>query len=158
MSNPQNHMQTSTTKKGWVLVTGDSLLEGNEVPIFHPDGLFIDACCLPEAHARDVQNTLPYLINQDDYYSLVVIQVWSWEAAKSKLHNIRKDFASLGKSLKGSGAQAVFSSGLPGRGRVLERGRRIDYLLRGWHWDQNFGEYDLGQAFERPEIWVSDGM
>ena len=105
---------TSATKKERrVLVIGDSLLRGTEAPICCPDNLSREVCCLPGACVRDVRKALPQLIKPEDYYPLVVIQVGSREAATRKMRNTKKDFASLGRLLKGSGVQVVFSSVLP---------------------------------------------
>ena len=44
---------------------------------------------------------------------------------------------------------------------VQERRRRTDqvnYWLKKWCCDRGFGYYDLGQAFERPGVWASDGV
>ena len=95
---------TSATKKEWrVLVIGDSLLRGTEAPICRPDNLSREVCCLPGARVRDVRKALPQLIKPEDYYPLVVIQIGSREAATRKMRYIKKDFASLGRMLKGSG-------------------------------------------------------
>jgi len=45
----------------------------------------------------------------------IVIQAGSQDVAMRKLKNVKKDFASLGNMLKGSGVQVVFSSVLLNR-------------------------------------------
>uniref|UniRef100_A0A8B9C455 SGNH hydrolase-type esterase domain-containing protein n=1 Tax=Anser brachyrhynchus TaxID=132585 RepID=A0A8B9C455_9AVES len=155
-------IKTSATIKGQrVLVTGDSLFGGTEAPVCSPDNLSREVCCLPGAHVRDVRNALPQLIKPEDYYPLVVIQVGSREAATRKMSNIKKDFASLGRMLKGSGVQVVFSSVLPLGGWDPERRRRMGQVndwLRGWCPDQGFGYFNLGQSFEKPGMWADDQL
>jgi len=46
----------------------------------------------------------------EDYCSLLLFKDGSQEAATKKLQNIKNDFISLEKMLKGSGAQVVFFS------------------------------------------------
>ena len=77
-----------------------------------------------------------------------------------KLQNIKKDFVSHGKTLKGLEEQVVFSSVFLLDGWDEERRRsigQVNYWLRVWCQDQGSVYYDLGQAFERPGMWVSDG-
>ena len=63
------------------------------------------------------------MVTPFDSYLLLVFQAWSHEAATRKLKNIKKDLASLGKVLKGSAVQAMFSSvPLAGHGDRAERG------------------------------------
>uniref|UniRef100_A0A493TS73 Uncharacterized protein n=1 Tax=Anas platyrhynchos platyrhynchos TaxID=8840 RepID=A0A493TS73_ANAPP len=149
----------ATKKERRVLVIRDSLLRGTEAPICRPDNLSREVCCLPGARVRDVRKALPQLIKPEDYYPLVVIQVGSREAATRKMRNIKKDFASRGRSLKGSGAQVVFSSVLPLGDRDPERRRRtgpVNDWQRGWCLDQGFGYFSLGQPFGKPGMWAAD--
>jgi len=69
-----------------------------------------------------------------------------------KLQNIKKDFVSHGKTLKGLEEQVVFSSVFLLDGWDEERRRsigQVNYWLRVWCQDQGSVYYDLGQAFER---------
>jgi len=78
-----------------------------------------------------------------------------------KLKNVKKDFASFGKVLKGSGVQAEFSSALPAGIWHPGRWRRtcqVNDWLRGWRLDQGFGCFELGQALEKLGIWAPDGL
>lgn len=89
-------------------------------------------------------------MKQEDYYLPVVFQVGSQEAATRKLQSIKKDFVSLGKTLKGLGEQVVFSTVLLSDGWDTERRRgQVNYVMRGLCQDEGFAYYDLGQAFER---------
>lgn len=60
--------------------------------------------------------------------NILIFQVGSHEAASRKLKNIKKDFVSLGKVLKGSGAQVAFFSVLPVGAWHPSRRRRTDQL------------------------------
>ena len=85
------------------------------------------------ARVRDIRKALPQLIKLEDYYLFIVIQAGSWDTAMRKVKNVKKDFASLGKMLKGSGVQTVFSvlpmgSWYPGRWR---RTRQVNDWLTG---------------------------
>lgn len=72
--------------------------------IGHPVNIFREVCCFPGAHVRDVKKSLPHLIKQGDCHLLVGIQEGLWEAAVEKQSSIKRDFAYLGKMLKGLGA------------------------------------------------------
>lgn len=101
----------------WGLLTGST-----EAPVCHPDNLSSEVCCLPGAQVRGIRKVLPQLIKPEDY-PYIVIQTGSRDAAVMKLKNVKKDFASLGMMLKGSGVRVMFSSVLlmgswdPGRWR-----------------------------------------
>lgn len=51
----------------------------------------------------------PSLAQPEDYHSFLLFHVGPNEASRSRPHNIKKDFKSHGKMLKGSGTQVVFS-------------------------------------------------
>jgi len=111
------------------------LMGGTEAPVFCPDNFSREVCCVPGACVRDFKKSLPHLI-KEDCYLLVVIQVESLEAATRKLWNIKRDFASLVKMLKGMAVHIIFSA-LPAGSWELER-RRIEqeiYWLRVWSRD-----------------------
>lgn len=76
-------------------------MRSTEAAIYHLDNLSREVCCLPGAHVRDVKESLLCLIKHENYYPLILIQVGSQKAATRKPQNIKKDFASLGKTLKG---------------------------------------------------------
>jgi len=58
------------TKRPRVLVVGDSLLRGTEVPICQPDREAREVCCLLGAKVRDVAERRPQLVKSTDYYPL----------------------------------------------------------------------------------------
>jgi len=74
--------------------------------------LFAEASvCLPHNFSREVcclMKRISGTIKLDDYYPLLVFQA-------RKLKSIKKGFRSLGKVLRGLGAQVVFSSVLSWR-------------------------------------------
>jgi len=111
------------------MLIGNSLLGDSKTPICCPDNLSREVCCLLGSRVRDVKKTLPHLIKQDDYYQLTVIQVGSQDAATRKSKNIR-DFATLGKMLKGSRVQVVFSVFLIGDWDLERRIGQVNYFLR----------------------------
>lgn len=69
---------------------------------------------------------------------------------------------SLEAMLKGSGAQVVFSSILPVRGRRLGRRRRteqeVNAWLCGWCHAKGFGFYDPSSTFEEAGLLGADGI
>lgn len=73
---------------------------------------------------RDIWKRLPYLIKQDGYYPLFLIQGGVQEAASRKMQNIRRDFTSFGKTLKALAAYVVFSV-FPVGGWDLEKKRIV---------------------------------
>ena len=78
-----------------------------------------------------------------------------------KLRNVKKDFASLGKMLKGLEVQIVFSSVLPEGNWDPERWRRTcqgNDWLREWCLNQDFGYFDLGQASEKLAMYAPYGL
>lgn len=82
-------INTSATKKGWrVLIIGESLLGGTEVPLCCPDILSRDMCCLPGAHIRDIRKALPQLIKLEDYFPFIVLEAGSQDAAMRKLKDV----------------------------------------------------------------------
>ena len=75
------------------------------------------------AHVRDIRKTASGTVTPVGGYPLLVFQARSHEAATRQLKNIKKDLASLGKVLKGSAVQAMFSSvPLAGPGDWAARG------------------------------------
>ncbi|XP_068782230.1 uncharacterized protein [Struthio camelus] len=147
-------------KKRRVIVVGDSLLQGTEAPICRPDLLSREVCCLPGARIRDVMERLPRLVHASDYYPLLIFHVGANDM-KGKLETIKRDFRALGMVVKGLGAQVVFSSILPVRGKDRRRSRRIFQVnswLRRWCWQQGFGFYDHGTLFEDQQLMGRDGI
>ncbi|XP_074667595.1 uncharacterized protein LOC141917867 [Strix aluco] len=93
-----------------VNVVGDSILRGIEGPICRPDPLHREVCCLPGACVKDLMAKLPVLVRPKDYYPLLVFQVGSDDITRRSPKSVKRDFRALGKVIKGSGAQTVFSS------------------------------------------------
>jgi len=83
------------------LVIGDSSQRGTEAPIYSPDNLSREDCCLPEARICDITKRLPSLVGPEDYHPFLLVHIGSNEALTKRLQNI-KDFMSLGQMLKGS--------------------------------------------------------
>ncbi|GAB0208855.1 hypothetical protein GRJ2_003351200 [Grus japonensis] len=152
---------TPTKKKRRVIVVGDSHLKGTEGPICRADPPLGEVCCLPRAHVKDIARKLPSLVQPSDYYPLLLLHV---DGDKAETHNakaIKRDFRVLGQSLKGSGAQVIFSSLLPVEGSNIGRNRRtqsINAWLCGWCQCHNFGFFDNGTAYTAPGLMNPDGI
>ncbi|XP_074991813.1 uncharacterized protein LOC142074828 isoform X2 [Calonectris borealis] len=139
-----------------VMVIGDSLLCRTEAPICRPDPLFREVCCLPGAQIRDVTTRLESLVQPSDYYPFLLFHVGTNDVATKSLRSIKRDFRALGRMLKTSGAQVVFSSILPVMGGDLGRNRRdqdINTWLQDWCLRQNFGVLNHGRAFKRQDLY-----
>lgn len=150
----RNHIRTNATKKMHrVLVIQDSMLPSAlrlpfAAQIISPARFSVCQGCMLE------MSRWGYHVWWNGWLLSVLIQVGSQEAVTVELQNIKRDFRSLGKTLKGSGVQVVFSSVHTSAGWKLERRRRMDqanYWLCGWCHDQGLGFYDLGQAFWETE-------
>ena len=94
-------INTSATKKEWrVLEIGNFLVEGTEAPICHPDNLFREVCCLPGAHLETLGRLYHNSLNLKTTILLLTLRLGP---GMRKLKNVKKDFTSLEKMLKGSG-------------------------------------------------------
>ena len=93
-----------------VIVVGDSILRGVEGPICRPDPHHREVCCIPGACVKDLTRRLPSLVKPKDYYPLLVFQVGSDNISRRSIKSMKRDFRALGKLIKGSGAQVMFSS------------------------------------------------
>ncbi|XP_068809548.1 uncharacterized protein [Struthio camelus] len=147
-------------KKRQVIVVGDCMLQGTEAPICRTDLLSREVCCLPGARIRDVMERLPRLVHASDYYPLLIFHVGANDT-KGKLETIKQDFRALGMVVKGLGAQVVFSSILPVRGKDGKRSRRVFQVnnwLRRWCWQQGFGVYEHGPLSEERQLLGKDGI
>lgn len=92
-----------------------------------------------------VSERLPSPVNPSDYHPLLVFHVGFNDIATRQLLTVKRDSMSLGAMLKGSGAQVVFSSILPVRGRGSGRRRQIEQVnawLSSWCQIQGFVFYD----------------
>ncbi len=83
------------------------------------------------------------------------------DTAGSSLRNIKRDFRAPGSTVKDSGAQVVFSSILPSKGRDLKGSAsiwQVNSWLREWCYSQGFGYLDHGACFEKPGLLGADGV
>ena len=154
-------MTTSTRKTRQVIVVGDSLLRGTEGPICRTDPPLWEACCLPGARVKDITRKLPSLVRPSDYYPLLLFHVGGDEVAMRSPRAIKRDFRALGRLVRESGAQVIFSSILPVAGSDIGRNRQtqsINTWLCGWCHHHSFGFFDNGMAYTAPGLLVSDGI
>ncbi|KGL92731.1 hypothetical protein N301_10736, partial [Charadrius vociferus] len=151
---------SSVKKKRRVIVMGDSILRGTEGPICRPDPLYREVCCLPGARVRDVKRKLPSLVRQSDYYPLLVFQIGSDDVVRRTPRAMKKDFRALGRLVKGSGAQVLFSSVPPVAGNDEEvnwKSQQVNDWLRTWCHRQGFGFFDHGLIYRSPGLLAADG-
>jgi len=82
-------------------------------------------------------------------------------AARSSLRSIKKDYRALGAAVRDSGAQVVFSSTLPVKGKGFERASPI-WQINKWLQDrchsQWCGYLDHGTCFEKSGLLGADGV
>jgi len=74
------------------------------------------------------------------------------DTARSSLRSMKKDYRALGAVMRDSGAQVVFSSVLPVKGRGLERAIhiwQINKWLQNWCCSQGFGYLGHGNHLEK---------
>ena len=74
---------------------------------------------------------------------------------------MKRDFRSLGKLIKGSGAQIVFSSSPSVRGMDEEEYRRTQQMnlwIQDWCYRQGFGFFNHGLVYRAPDFLALDGM
>ncbi|KAK4817118.1 hypothetical protein QYF61_027981 [Mycteria americana] len=87
---------TSTRKRRWVIVVGNSLLRGTEGPLCRTDPPLREVCCLPGARVKDITRIRPSLVQPSDYYPLLLFHVGGDEAATRSPSAIKRDFRALG--------------------------------------------------------------
>ena len=107
---------------------------------------------------RDVARNITRLVKPSDYYPLLVFHTGNEEVGKRSSQVIKRDFRSLGRLLKGSGVQVVFSS--PVGDWDLDKRRRVDMLnewLCEWCRTQGFRYYGLGHSLEKGGMLTADG-
>ncbi|XP_040977090.1 uncharacterized protein LOC121232754 [Aquila chrysaetos chrysaetos] len=83
------------------------------------------------------------------------------DTASRNLGRIKEDYKALGMQAKSIGAQVIFSSILPVRGKGLARNRcimQINFWLRGWCRCEGFGFYDNGTFFDDYSLLGRDGI
>ena len=107
----------------WVTVVADSLLRGTESPICWTDPPLREVCCFPGARVKDITRKLPSLVRPSDYYPLLLFRVGGDEVATRSPRAIKRDFRALGRLVRESGAQVIFSSILPVVGSDIGRNR-----------------------------------
>jgi len=123
----------SVKKKIRAVIIGDSPLRGTKGLIFCSDPSHREVCCLPGVWVRDVARNISCLIKPSNYYPLLVFHIGNEEVGKRSTRVIKRDFRALGKLLKGSGVQAVFSSVLSVDDWDPYKNRRVDIL--SWFYD-----------------------
>jgi len=151
----------STRKKRRVIVVGDSLLKETEGPICGADPPHREVCCFPGARVRDITRKLPSLVQPSDCYLLLLFHVGGDKVAVHSPRVIKRDFRVLGRLVRESGAQVIFSSLLPVAGGDVARNRwtqSINTWLRGWCHRHSFGFFDNGMAYTAPDLMASDGI
>ena len=77
---------------------------------------------------RDVARNITCLVKPSDYYPLMLFHIGNEEVGKRSSQVIKRDFRALGRLLKGSGAQAVFSSVLSVGDWDPHKRKRVDTL------------------------------
>jgi len=158
---PPSHITTSSTRrKRQVIAVGDSQLRGTEGPICREDPPLREVCCLPGARVKDIARNLPRLVRPSAYYPLLLFHVGVDEVAVSSPRVVKKEFKALGRLVKESGAQVIFSLLLPAVGREVERHRQtqsINTWLRDWCHCHSFGFFDHGMAHTAPSLLASNG-
>jgi len=74
---------------------------------------------------------------------------------------MKKDFRALGRRVKGSGVQVVFSSVPPVAGEDEGRNMKSEQIntwLQAWCHRQNVGFFDLGSVSMAPGLLETDGV
>lgn len=102
-----------------------------------PDSFLREVCCLPRGLIKDVNRKLSALVWVLDFYPLLIFQVASDKFVTRISSAIKRGFRGLGQQVKGSGAQAVFSSIFPAAGNDEGRNRKsqeINSWLQAWSW------------------------
>lgn len=152
-----SQLKTASDKKERrVIVIGNSLLKGTEGPICRVDPHLREVCSLPGARIKDIARELPKLVHPTDYYLLLVFQTDGEEAASRSLRGMKNDFKVLGRMVKDSGAQVIFSSLLPSSRDDVGSNRKIQSLngcLQDWCYMQVFGFFDNAWFYKSP-VWT----
>ena len=102
---------------------------------------------------------LPALVRPKDYYPLLVFQIGN-DITRRRPKAMKRDFRSLGKLIKGSGAPIVFSS-IPSVGGMDEEYRRTQQMnlwLQDWCYCQGFRFFNHGLVYRTPDLLALDGM
>ena len=150
---------TSVRKKRKAVIIGDFLLKETEGPVCCLDPSHREVCCLPGVRVRDFARNITRLVKPSNYYPLLVFHTGDEEVGEISPWAIRRDFRALGRFLKGSGVQVVFSFLSVGDWDPHKR-KRVDMLndwLCKWCCAQGFGNYDLGHSIEKVGMLTADG-
>ena len=81
---------------------------------------------------RDGARNITRLVKPSNYYPLLVFHIGNEEVGRSGPWAIKRDFRAPGRLLKGSGAQAVFSSVLSVGDWDPHNRRKVDILMNKW--------------------------
>ena len=95
-----------------------------------------------------------------DYYPLLVFQVGSNNITRRSPKAMKRDFRSLGKLIKGSGAQTVFFSIPSVVGMDEEKYRRTQQMnlwLQDWCYRQGFGFFNHGLVYMASDLLALGG-
>jgi len=96
-------------------------------------------------------------VQPSNYYPLLVFH----KVAVHRPRVIKRDFRTLGRLLKKSGEQVIFSSLLPVTGGDIARKRwtqSVNTWLSGWCHGHNFMFFDDWMAYTAPGLLASDGI
>jgi len=122
---PSPYIKTTSLKKKWVLVVGDSSLQGTECPVCQVDPFLREICCLPWAWVRDVTRKPTSLVWLTDHNLLLLFHRERDEAATCESRAIKRGLRALGRWLEDLNAQIIFSSLPPVLGKDMETDLRI---------------------------------
>ncbi|PKU33500.1 transcription factor dp-1- hypothetical protein [Limosa lapponica baueri] len=87
-------------------------------------------------------------------------EVGSDEEEKRSPRAMKRDFRTLGRLVKGSGAQVMFSSVPPAvenEEGVNRKSQQINAWLQAWCYQQDFGFFDHGLIYKTPGLLVMNG-
>ena len=104
---------------------------------------------------------LSTLARHKDYYPLLVFQVGNDDIIRRSPKEMKRDFKSLGKLVKGSGAQIVFYSIPSVVGMDEEEYRRTQQMnlwLQDWCYHQGFRFFNHGLVNRTPDLLALYGM
>ena len=150
---------TSVRKKRKAVIIGDFLLKETEGPVCCLDPSHREVCCLPGVRVRDFARNITRLVKPSNYYPLLVFHIGNEEVGERSPRAIKRDFRALGRLLKGSGAQVVFSAVLSVGDWDPHKRKRVDTLNdRLCEWcAQGFGYYGFGCSLEKGGMLMVDG-
>lgn len=152
------HITISTTKKRqWVIVAGNSLLRGTEVPIHCPDRLSRELYSLPGVCTKNAPLRLPSLTPSTDCHPLLIHVGWY---NQEQTGEYQEGLQSPWSHSKGLWNPVNFSSILPVKAKGFERASQIWWFskrLQDWCHSQGFSHWDHGTCFEKAGLREADG-